>query len=116
MYYGQNGKQGNEVWGTRNAWVRLSGTKNSEKISVILMDHPSNPGFPAHFHARGYGLFSINNLGQKVFNPEEPEQNFTLKQGESLHFTHRMIIASGAEISTKNTDGLYQEFISSGQN
>jgi hypothetical protein len=111
MYFGSNGLKGDSVWGTRNKWVMLTGKKNEEKITVIIFDHPGNPGFPAHFHARGYGLFSINNLGQKVFRPEEPEQNFILNPGLSLHFKHRMLIFSGVEISVDQAEDLYKQFV-----
>jgi hypothetical protein len=109
-YIGSNGFKGDSVWGTRNKWVMLSGEKDQEKISIIILDYPTNPGFPAHFHARGYGLFSINNLGQQVFNPAEPLQTFTLQPGESLQFRHRMIIASGVQISSEQADRLYEDF------
>jgi hypothetical protein len=110
VYYGSNGLKGDSVWGTRNNWVMLSGEKELEKISIIIFDYPTNPGFPAHFHARGYGLFSINNLGQQVFNPAEPLQTFSLQPGQSLQFRHRMIIASGVEISPEKANKLYKEF------
>jgi hypothetical protein len=109
-YYGSNGLKGDSVWGTRNNWVMLSGEKDQEKISIIIFDYPANPGFPAHFHARGYGLFSINNLGQQVFNPAELQQSFSLQTGQSLQFRHRMIITSGVEISSEQADRMYKEF------
>ena len=34
------------------------------------IDHPQNPGFPTYWHARGYGLFAANPLGQKIFQRE----------------------------------------------
>ena len=47
------------------------GRIRSRSRSAIL-DHPQNPGFPTYWHARGYGLFAANNLGQKVFDPKQP--------------------------------------------
>ncbi len=29
-----------------------------------------NPGYPTYWHARGYGLFAANPLGQKIFDPK----------------------------------------------
>ena len=39
-----------------------------EPITIAMLDHPKNPGFPTYWHARGYGLFAANPLGQKVFS------------------------------------------------
>ncbi|MFN8206536.1 MAG: PmoA family protein [Bacteroidales bacterium] len=110
MYFGSSGLKGDSVWGTRNKWVMLKGEKDQEKVSLIILDNPANPGSPAHFHARGYGLFSINNLGQQVFNPAEPKQTFSLQPGQSLQFKHRMIIVSGVEISSAEANKMYDEF------
>ena len=51
------GLKGDAVWGTRARWVLLSGTVESEPVTVVMLDHPDNPGFPTYWHARGYGLF-----------------------------------------------------------
>jgi hypothetical protein len=32
-----------------------------------MMDHPSNPRFPTYWHARDYGLFSLNPFGVRDF-------------------------------------------------
>src|SRR5664280_3104607 len=70
MYISSNGSKGDSVWGTRNKWVILSGVKNNIKISMAIFDNPKNQGFPAYAHARGYGLFSINNFGQNSYDPK----------------------------------------------
>jgi len=44
-------------------------------------DHPSNVGFPGYWHARGYGLFGINPLGQKIFSEGKEELNYKLPKG-----------------------------------
>ena len=59
MYISSNGLKGDSVWGTRNNWVILKGTKNNNVISMAMFDNPKNPGYPAYAHARGYGLFSV---------------------------------------------------------
>ena len=41
---------------------------NGEPVTVAILDHPSNAGYPTHWHARGYGLFAANPLGDKQFN------------------------------------------------
>jgi len=109
-YIGSSGKEGDAVWGTRNNWVTLCGENQGRKVSVTLFDHPSNPGYPAHFHARGYGLFAVNNLGQQVFNPKEEKQIFTLKPGQELVFNHMIVICSGKWLSREEADKLFSGF------
>ena len=94
-YTGSDGKTGDAVWGTRGPWTMLSGTVGTEQVTLAILDHPSNPGFPTYWHARGYGLFAANNLGRKVFDPAQAESALTLKPGESATFRHRVLILSG---------------------
>ena len=58
-------------------------------------DHPGNPGYPTYWHARGYGLFAANNLGQNAFDPKQPEMKRTIAPGESMTFRHRVMIVNG---------------------
>ncbi|MDR1407435.1 MAG: PmoA family protein [Tannerella sp.] len=76
------------VWGKPARWVSLSAEKNDEQITLAILDHPSNPGYPAHAHARGYGLFSVNNLGSRAYNPSSPPFRLTLKRGETVTLRH----------------------------
>jgi hypothetical protein len=85
------------VWGKRAAWVWLEGSFEGNPIGIIIMNHPSSVNFPTFWHARGYGLFSANPLGQSVFQKglgvENPESlNFVIKSGETALFKFRMII------------------------
>ena len=94
-YRSSAGKEGDEVWGTRGEWVTLNGQIDKEKISVVILDRPSNPGFPTYWHARGYGLFSANPLGQKELSGGKDVLNFGLKAGESVTFRYRILVYSG---------------------
>ena len=62
---------------------------------MAILDHPQNPGFPTYWHARGYGLFAANNLGQQGFDPKQPLAKRTLAPGESWTFRHRVLILDG---------------------
>ena len=57
-----------------------------------MLDHPSNPNSPTYWHARGYGLFSANVFGRKVFDPKQEELTLTLEPGKSVTFRHRVLI------------------------
>jgi hypothetical protein len=93
-YVSSEGKQGDDVWGTRGKWTMLGGTLAGEPITLAILDHPSNPGYPTHWHARGYGLFAANPLGDEVF--KEKPFNLTLEPGKSVTFRYRVLILGGA--------------------
>jgi len=94
-YYSSRGIEGTEVWGKRAEWVRLTGQKQGETVSIILFDHPGNPNHPPLWHARGYGLFSVNNLGQKAYRGNLPALSRVMVKGESLTLKHRMAVVRG---------------------
>lgn len=110
VYLGSNGKEGEDVWGTRNKWVILSAEKAGDQISVAIMDHPDNIGFPAYYHARPYGLFSINNLGFHAYNPDEEIFNLELQKGDSLLFRHRMLVKSSGYLTEEMMEEEFTSF------
>lgn len=110
MYRGSNDLTGNDVWGTRGEWMNLSGTIKGEHISVAILDHPDNVGFPTYWHARGYGLYAANPLGQKAMSEGKEELNFKLGPGESVTFKYRVKVYSGDEISDGQLDSAFETF------
>ena len=92
-YVSSEGKEGDAVWGTRGKWTMLGGTVEGEPVTIAILDHPSNPGYPTHWHARGYGLFAANPLGDEVF--KEKPFNLTLEPGKSVTFRYRVLILGG---------------------
>jgi hypothetical protein len=92
-YVSSEGLEGDAVWSTRAKWTMLGGMIGGENVTVAMIDHPSNPGYPTHWHARGYGLFAANPLGDKQFNEPNPF-NFVLDAGKSVTFRHRVVILS----------------------
>jgi hypothetical protein len=110
MYTSSNGMKGDKVWGTRNEWVILSGTKDNVPISFAIFDNPKNPGFPAYSHARGYGLFSVNNLGQNSYDPKQEKVTYPLQKGQSMTLRHRFYVQSGSELTPERAAKIFQEF------
>jgi len=110
MYTSSNGLKGDSVWGTRNDWVILSGTKNNVTISMAIFDHPKNPGYPAYAHARGYGLFSLNNFGQKAYDPKQENRIFKIEKGQSVILFHRFYVQSGSELTPEKANRVFREF------
>ncbi len=110
VYLTSEGKKGDAAWGTRGRWCMLSGDVGAEPISIVMFDHPGNPGFPTYWHARGYGLFAANPLGRKGFDPAAKEMNFTLAPGESATFRYRILILSGIATPEK-AEAAYKSFL-----
>jgi hypothetical protein len=94
-YTSSEGKTGDAVWATRARWVTLTGTIGSEAITIAMLDHPKNPGFPTYWHARGYGLFAANPLGQKAFSEGRDTLTFTLEPHQSATFRYRVLVLNG---------------------
>ena len=111
QYQNQEGLTGDAVWGKRSQWACLQGKKDGETITIEIIDHPKNAGYPTYWHARGYGLFAANPLGQKVFSEGKEELNLTLKQGEKTTFRYRVIIHSGSALTTVEMNQRAAEFV-----
>jgi hypothetical protein len=95
-YVSSEGLKGDAVWSTRGRWTLLGGSIDGQPVTVAMLDHPTNPGYPTHWHARGYGLFSANMLGAKVFSNGKEELNLKLEPGKSVTFRHRVVILNAA--------------------
>jgi Methane oxygenase PmoA len=110
-YLTSEGKKGDAAWGTRGRWCNLSGTVAGEPVTITILDHPANPGFPTYWHARGYGLFAANPLGQKIFTNGKQELNFSLAPNQSVTFRYRVLISS-AILTPEKSESAYQDFVS----
>jgi len=108
-YASSEGKSGDAVWGTRGRWALLGGVVESEPVTIAILDHPSNPGYPTHWHARGYGLFSANPLGQKSLNDGDVELNLSLEAGATATFRYRILILSSPP-GADRIEGEWQTF------
>jgi hypothetical protein len=96
VYRTSEGKVGDAVWSTRGRWCELSGTTpDATAETIAILDHTGNPGYPAYWHARGYGLFAVNPLGAHVFDPKAAAMNFAIEKGKSATFHYEVLILSG---------------------
>lgn len=109
-YLSSEGVTGEAVWGTRAKWMDLYGTIGSEKISIVICDHPKNPSYPTYWHARGYGLFSANPLGGKDFTNGKEVVDFSIPAGKSATFRYRTIITSGIHMKDTEINDLANDF------
>jgi hypothetical protein len=111
MYYSSKGLKGDAVWGTRNDWVILSGFKNNVPITMGIFDNVKNPGYPAYAHARGYGLFSLNNFGQNSYDPKQEKRSYIIEKGKSVTLYHRFYVQSGSELTPDKANKIFKEFL-----
>ena len=110
-YVSSEGKLGSDVWSTRGRWCKVYGKIGNDSVSVVVIDHPLNPNYPTFWHARGYGLFAANPLGEKVFTNGNSFKNLSLKKGESVSFRYRIIVDEGRQtISGEAVNKLADEF------
>lgn len=110
LYENSNGVLGDSVWSSQGTWVILRGVLQNRNISVGIIDHPLNPGYPAYWHARGYGLFAVNPLGRKIFSNGKEELNLSLKKGESVQFQYRLLVGGRKPVSSEKMDSIAVEF------
>ena len=109
-YTSSEGITGVEVWGTRAKWMKLSGVVEGEPVTVAILDHPDNVGFPTFWHARPYGLFAANPLGQAVFTEGDMQLNYELPAGESTTFKYRILIIPGRDTADQ-VEQEYQKWV-----
>ncbi len=111
-YRSSEGIEGEGVWGTRGRWMKLSSVIKGEEVSLVIIDHPDNVGYPTYWHARGYGLFSANTLGQKALSDGRDELNFRMKKGDTTTFRYRLVVAS-QDLSDQQINKLTDQFAKS---
>lgn len=109
-YLSSAGLTGDTVWGTRGSWVKLSGRLPGGPVSITIMDHPANVGYPTYWHARGYGLFAANPLGQAVFSPGKELLMFKLAKGANTTFRHRVVVHDGPDLPVSTIEALASDF------
>jgi hypothetical protein len=101
-YLTSEGKEGDSAWSTRAVWCKMYGKIGADSISIAIIDHPKNPNYPTFWHARGYGLFAANPLGEKIFTNNKAETNLTLKKGDSVSFRYRIVVDNGKKTIDRN--------------
>ena len=111
-YHSSEGIEGDAVWATRAKWMNLNGKVKDESVSLVIIDHPENVGYPTYWHARGYGLFAANPLGQKEFSKGKETLDFKLKAGQSVVFKYKVLINAGANLSDEQVNAAFKTFTS----
>jgi len=104
-YFSSNGDEtAKNVWGKRARWVALQGIRQDKVVGIAILNHPASINYPTYWHARNYGLFSANPLGQADFQRQQPKKyrknkiiplRLTLEEGETAHFRFLVIVYEG---------------------
>ncbi len=98
-----------ECWGVPAEWCDYVGPVDGHTVGIAVFDNPENYNHPPRWHVRGYGLFSVNNIGHRTFvepprnaTPEQralyeqtPDGSKTYRKGESTEFKFRILIHAG---------------------
>jgi hypothetical protein len=110
-YLTSEGKQGNDAWSTRGKWCKVYGKMGDDSISIAIIDHPKNVNYPTFWHARGYGLFAANPLGEKALTKMKTTTDVHLTKGQSITFRYRIVVQNGkTTITPKEANALAAQF------
>lgn len=86
-----------EAWGRRAAWCDYSGPVGEDVVGIAILDHPTNPRFPTHWHVRDYGLMTVNPFGLHDFTGDTNAHlgDLIVPPYESRVFRYRILIHRG---------------------
>jgi hypothetical protein len=99
-----------QVWGKPSNWVDYQGKVDDEAMGIAIFDHPENPRHPTRWHARGYGLFSVNPFCLAAFTNDKTQNGeYVLEAGKTLRLRYRLIIHPG-DAKSANIAGLYKQY------
>jgi hypothetical protein len=98
------------VWGKRSNWVDYTADVDGERLGVAIFDNPQNPHAPTYWHARDYGLFSLNPFGQSSFDENMAENKTKLATGQKLTFRWRVVVHPG-DATTGGVAEMYKQYL-----
>ena len=110
-YRSSEGIEGKDVWGTRGRWMMLEARQGDRPLTIAMLDHPGNPGHPTHWHARPWGLFAANNLGQAPLSKNKLRLDYKLAKGQSAEFRYRVLVL-GKQLTPEEMESEYKSFTS----
>jgi len=98
-----------EIWGKRSNWVDYSTDLEGERMGVAMFDHPRSARHPTYWHARDYGLFSLNPFGRNAFDGKQEESEWKVPAGQKVVFLWRVVIHAG-DAQTGGVAGMYKDY------
>ena len=79
------------TFGLPSPWIDCSGKRGDKMEGIAIMQHPSNPGYPAPWFTRDYGFFSPT----PMYWPKDEKLGSVYSKGDKLMLRYRVIIHSG---------------------
>jgi hypothetical protein len=102
-----------ETWGKRAQWCDYSGYVDGVHLGIAVLDHPSSPRHPCHWHVRNYGLMTTNIFGRGTFERGLPlldgDGRYVLPSGSALTFRYQCVVHAG-DAHNGDIAGAYQNF------
>lgn len=91
-----SGLKDSKVWGKPNEWVDNYGPIDGKTWGVAIFDHPQNLRHPQTWHARDYGLFTVNPFGLHDFGlGAKGAGDYTLSADKTLTLRYRVVFHEG---------------------
>lgn len=87
------------AWGKPARWVDYHGPVAGQQVGIAVLNHPSSFRAPTPWHVRTYGLFAANPFGLHDFDPKIETGAVTIKRGETLSLSYRVVLHRGDEKS-----------------
>lgn len=78
------------TFGNKSPWIDYYGSRGNEIEGIALMQHPSNPWYPAPWFTRDYGFMSPT----PMYWPENGK-DISFKKGSVLNLRYRVLVHSG---------------------
>jgi hypothetical protein len=98
------------IWGKPAEWVDYSGTIGTARVGIAIFDDPRNFRHPTTWHARAYGLFSVNPFGLRAFtNDPKVDGSHRIETGTSLTLRYRVLIHAG-DATAADVAGAYRRY------
>ena len=88
--------------------MALRADRGDDVTTIVILDHAENPNYPGWPHARGYGLFSMNNLAGDAMDKSSDPIEIILTPGESISFKHKVLF--GGDLSDEEINSMMDDF------
>jgi hypothetical protein len=90
------GNKDSAAWGKAADWVDYWGPIQGKTYGVAIFDHPDNLRHPETWHARDYGLFTVNPFGLHDFGlGPKGAGDYTIPQDGHLTLRYRLLFHKG---------------------
>ncbi|MBK9389507.1 MAG: PmoA family protein [Bacteroidetes bacterium] len=83
-------KSEKDTFGKKSAWIDYYGKRGDGTEGIAIIQHPSNPWYPAPWFTRDYGFISPT----PMYWPENGKDT-SLKKNETLRLRYRVVVHSG---------------------